>query len=148
MKHLTIFSIILLFLVGSPYFSKAQSSNSFTPPNRVQANFNAKYPDYSGTPKWQETADGYQATLRQNNNEVVSNFNSDGRWVRSRTEVKANDLPKAASNYIKDSYKAYNFQKAYRYDTKEATRYEVDVRNENKDARLVFDKNGVFIKEE
>ena len=147
MKQITIFSICLLLFLSSTTLSHAQSNNTFTPPNRVQANFNAKYPNYSGATKWEETADGYQATLRQNKKEVVSNFDSDGRWVRSRTEVKENDLPEAAKQYIKDSYEASSFQSGYLFDTKNGSRYEVDIRSQNRDYRLEFDKNGAFVKE-
>ncbi len=148
MRYLPIFSIGLFLFISTPGLSLAQGGNAVNPPNRVQANFNAKFPDHSGATQWQETSDGYQATLRKSNNEVVSNFDKDGRWVKSRTALKENDLPKNTKKYIGETYKQYNFQEGYRYETKTGTRYETKIRSENKAYRLEFDSNGGFVKEE
>lgn len=147
MKHLIFFSVSFILFFSLPNVSLAQNNNGIDPPLRAKANFNAKYPDYNGTTKWNATTEGYQATFRQNNKEIESTFDEEGRWLRSRTEVKENELPNAAKQYIKDVYAPYKYLNGFRYENKDALRYEVEITSENEKKRLEFNKDGGFIQE-
>lgn len=156
MKHLPLFVIGLLLALSAPAAGQTIretptetpiNTGTVTPPNRVQANFNARYPNAADATTWQQNEQGYQANFRENEREVVSDFDQNGRWLQSRSELSENDLPDATRNYISDTYEEYEYLNGYRFDDENGSRYEIDLRSQNQDARLNFDENGGFVKE-
>jgi hypothetical protein len=132
----------------APTQSQARKTNpGLTPPHRVQANFNARYPKQSSTARWQQNEQGYKASFRENNRNVVSVFNEDGRWIESRTEFREKELPAHTRQYLKDNYDKYEYLGGYRYDDESGSRYELELRSGDKDYRLNFDAEGGFINE-
>lgn len=123
------------------------NTGTVTPPNRVQANFNARYPDFSETTSWQESEQGYQASFRENDREVISDFDENGRWLQSRTELPESDWPDSARDYISKTYPEYEYINGYRYDDENGRRYEIDLRSQNQATRLNFDGDGGFLRE-
>jgi hypothetical protein len=64
-----------------------------------------------------------------------------------KTEIKATDLPKAASDYIAMNMKGYTIDKAFKIeDPKGEVTYNVTVIKGTEREHLKFDKNGVFQK--
>lgn len=156
MKHIPFFAIGLLLALSTPAIGQTISltteetqmdADAVKVPNRVLANFNARYPDFSEVTAWQKNGQVYRATFRENEQEVVCDFNQDGRWLQSRTELAENGWPKAIRNYINDHYEEYEYLDGYRYDDDSGSRYELDLRSQNQDTRLSFDQDGGFVRE-
>lgn len=156
MKHLTFFAIGLLLLLSAPVSGQTiretptetpMNTGTVTPPNRVQANFNARYPNSPDNARWQQNEQGYRASFRENEREVVSDFDQNGRWLQSRTELEESDWPDITRNYISETYGEYEYLNGYRYDDVSGSRYEIDLRSGNQDTRLNFDQDGGFVKE-
>lgn len=145
MRAVAIFSICILFASATPAFAQTNA----TPPHRVQAKFNAKYPEIADKARWQQNEQGYQATFQQKNREVVSDFGPDGKWLQSRTQVREEDLPPPTRMYINDTYpKGYEFVNGYRIENTKGSRYEINLRSEQQDYRLDFDKQGGLVGQE
>ena len=151
MRKTAIIILFSLLLGTSPVFAQSSSNSAggagSEPPPRVKVNFNARYPDNSGSAQWQQTEEGYQATFNQDSRKVVSNFDENGHWLRSRTELRESDWPANARKYIQENHKPYEYKNGYRYENEKGARYEIDLRSQNKDYRLNFDKEGSFIDE-
>lgn len=125
------------------------AQNNVNPPHRVQAKFNAKYPEIAGKARWQQTDEGYRARFQQDKREVVSDYGPDGQWIQSRMQLREDELPPPARMYISDTYPTdYELLEASRIDTNQESRFEIDLRSEQQNYRLNFDREGVFIKEE
>lgn len=156
MKYKPLFAIGLFLALSSPAFGQVIretatetpiNTGTVTPPNRVQANFNARYPDFSETTTWQQNEQGYQSSFRENDREVISDFDENGRWLQSRTDLQESDWPDATRTYISDTYEEYEYLNGYRYDDENGRRYEIDLRIRNQDMRLSFDGDGGFVRE-
>lgn len=142
MRLTAIFSICFFLLAAMP----ALAQSNATPPHRVQAKFNAKYPEVADKARWQQNEQGYQARFQQNEREVISDFGPDGKWLQSRTQLREGDLPPPARMYISDTYpKDYEFINGYRIDNTKGSRYEVNVRSNQQNYKLDFDKQGGFV---
>lgn len=145
MRAVAIFSICILFAAATPAFAQSNA----TPPHRVQAKFNAKYPEIADKARWQQNEQGYQATFQQKNREVVSDFGPDGKWLQSRTQLREDDLPPPTRMYINDTYpNGYEFVNGYRIENTKGSRYEINLRSEQQDYRLDFDKQGGLVGQE
>lgn len=140
-----IFSFLVYFIFSAaPLLGQG---NSQEPPNRVKVNFNARYPDNSGAAKWQQNGEGYTASFRQNGQPTESEFDKNGRWVKSNTQVQENKLPADAKKYIKENYPEYQYTRGVKYENQKSTRYEIDIKSQNKNYRLQFNQEGAFIDE-
>jgi hypothetical protein len=142
MRLLAIFSICLFLATATTAVGQSQA----TPPHRVQAKFNAKYPEIAEKALWQKNDQGYQARFQENKREVISDFGPDGKWLQSRTQLREGDLPPPTRMYISDTYpKDYEFISGYRIENAKGSRYEIDLRSEQQNYRLDFDKQGGFV---
>lgn len=145
MRAVAVFLICMLFAAATPGFAQSNA----TPPHRVQAKFNAKYPEIAEKARWKQNEQGFQATFQQKNREVVSDFGPDGQWLQSRTRLREDDLPPPTRMYINDTYpKGYEFVNGYRIENAKGSRYEIDLRSEQQDYRLNFDKQGGLVGQE
>lgn len=149
MKKAFISFLTICILSAGSVFAQGnkQANGAQEPPNRVKVNFNARYPDNAGNAKWKQNGEGYTASFRQNGQQTESEFNQDGRWVKSNTQIQESNLPADAKKYLKENHPQYQYTKGVKYDNEKGSRYEVDVRSQNKNIRLQFDKNGGFIDE-
>ena len=96
MKYLT---LLILFNIG--LWSACNSQDS-APASAVNA-FKAKYPNVQN-PKWEkESADEWEAEFKADGREMSAVFKSDGTWLESETEIKAEDLPKAVQEGIAET---------------------------------------------
>lgn len=151
MKKAILFTLFISLFAADFLFAQdnSQSRQNATsePPNRVKANFKARYPDISDNAQWQKKGQGYSATFRQNGKPVVCDFDENGKWLKSSTELQENQLPKDAQQYIKENYPQYKYNKGVRHENGKGSRYEVDLQSQNENYRLNFDKEGGFVDE-
>lgn len=151
MSRSALLFLLLVFFAGSPLVAQTNSQNQensgFQPPHRVKANFNAHHPGHSESVKWKEVEQGYQATFSRNNQEVVSEFDQNGQWIKSQTAVSEKDLPSDARQYIKENYQSYEYKGGNRHETKKNTSYKININSQNQNHQLEFDKNGGIIED-
>ncbi len=145
MKLSAIFCICFLLAIATT----AVGQNQVNPPHRVQAKFNAKYPEVAEKANWKQNAEGYQAHFQQNKKEVISDYGQDGKWIQSRTQLREADLPPATRTYISDTYpKDYEYVSGYRIENAKGSRYKIDLRSGQQTYQIDFDKQGGFISQE
>ena len=142
-KALFTFLIIFLFTSGSVY-AQGNSQSPTEPPARVKVNFNARYPNHAGSPKWEQNTNGYTARFKQNGQATECRFTPEGQWIKTSTVVPENKLPANAQKYLKENHPDYTYQKGVKNESKKGSGYEVDIRSENKDYRVLFDEKGGF----
>ena len=140
MKYLT---LLILFNIG--LWSACNSQDS-APASAVNA-FKAKYPNVQN-PKWEkESADEWEAEFKADGREMSAVFKSDGTWLESETEIKAEDLPKAVQEGIATEFSGYEIEEAEAVERPGmALAYEVELEKGEKTVEALFDADGALIK--
>lgn len=139
MRRIILISISLLFLSGGSLFAQTDL------PLKLKAVFKAKYPDFADQAQWEQTANGYMASFSQNGQAVQAEFSKEGDWISSRTAVRQEDWPAPARKYITDTFSDYEYVEGFRYDNQKGSRYELDIRSNNKLFELQFDRSGGLV---
>ena len=66
--------------------------------------------------------------------------------AQSRVAIKSNDLPKAITENVSTQHPGYAISNAYRVDEKGVMTYEVFAKKDNDMLRMVYDKDGKFMR--
>lgn len=143
MRRIVLISISLFFL--SFGFLSAQSGAAPELPLKVKAVFKAKYPDAADKAQWEQNGSGYVATFSQNGQRVQTEFSEGGDWISSRTQVRQEDWPEPARRYITDTFQNFEYVEGFRLDNQKGSRYELDIRSNNKLFELQFDREGGLV---
>lgn len=68
--------------------------------------------------------------------------------AQTRTALKVNELPKAISENLNSQHLGWTASEAYKVDTKGVITYEVLAKKGNSETKLVYDKDGKYLKME
>ena len=146
--HRKIFFVFSLLIVAPNLWAQnSADSVSVEVPEIVTKAFKSKYP--SGKINiWLLSADHYEARFMMNDKITMAEFEKNGNWVYSETELTVDDVPVKSLDYIRDKYPGYEITFVTReenpYDKLLITRIE----KENDAFDLVFDLKGNFLNQE
>lgn len=140
--------LIVLVVIGLWSCSK----NGIEPnqvPDAVMSSFKSEYPTASNE-KWSkgDTKEDYEVEFDFEGKKWEVEYDKKGDWKEKEYEIKFEDLPQAAKDYISLNYSGADIEETEKVWTKEETYYEVEFDLEDKEYEVYFDSEGNFIKEE
>jgi hypothetical protein len=116
-------------------------------PVAVTNAFNAKYPNMKVT-DWDYEADknAYKGKFKMNGKEMEAFFSADGEWMKTKTDIKREQLPVAVSKAIAaGEYSSWSMSDFAELDTPEGKHYKVKVRKGVDFDYLKYDTNGKLL---
>lgn len=95
--------------------------------------------------KWEKEGANFEAEFEADEKEQSVVFDASGNLIETEIEIKVEELPSAAKEYVAKTYKDAKIREAEKItDAKGTVAYEAELKGKD----LVFDGNGKFIKEE
>jgi hypothetical protein len=134
--------ILLAFSLGVSIAS-AQHKKESEIPEVVKTAFARLFPRASPV-KWEKEKDGYEAEFTNNKTEQSASFDKLGNLTESEIEIKISELPQTIITYVADKYKVAIKEAAKITDATGKVTYEAEVKGKD----LIFDEQGIFLKEE
>ncbi|MGC4013244.1 MAG: PepSY-like domain-containing protein [Luteolibacter sp.] len=112
-------------------------------PDAVKKSFDKLFPGI--TAKWEKEKNEYEATFKKDGGKMSASFDRDGNWLETETEITAETLPLAVSDYIARQYKSAKIREAAKISRSDGkVYYEAEVGHKD----VLFDESGHFLKEE
>ena len=127
---------LFLLSLGTGFSARAQKS----PPQTVVTAFSQKFPGVKDV-DWSKEKNGeWEAEFEQGDVEISANFNADGTWLETETELKPTDLPAP----VQTALKGKKVKEAARIQRADGTTvYEAEVKHKD----LIFDAAGNLLSE-
>lgn len=95
--------------------------------------------------KWEKEGANFEAEFEVGETDQSVVYDASGKLIETEVEIKLEELPTGAKDYIAKNYKDAKIKEATKItDAKGTVTYEAEI----KDKDLIFDSNGKFIKEE
>ncbi|HMQ62249.1 MAG TPA: PepSY-like domain-containing protein [Flavilitoribacter sp.] len=142
MKYLT---LVACFCLGLLSTSCAQKTSA---PDAVNNAFKARFPTVQKV-KWDKEAENeWEGEFRMNGKEMSANFNADGAWLETETEIKKSGLPQAVKDAIAAQFAGYKVEEAALVETPDmASAYEVELEKGETTIEALFKGDGTLIKQ-
>ena len=105
--------------------------------------------DFPKVTKVNWTAEGadFEAEFKLNGVEASANYDKTGKRTETELEIKKEQIPAKALNYIKKNFSKYKISEAARItDANKMVSYEVEMTKAGKSFDLIFDADGNFLK--
>ncbi|WP_330441445.1 PepSY-like domain-containing protein [Flavobacterium sp. C4GT6] len=81
-------------------------------PQAVQSAFTKKFPGAKKVEWSKEKADEYEAEFKSGGTEQSANFDTNGKWLETETEIKVAQLPASVVKAISAKYPGYKIEEA------------------------------------
>lgn len=137
-------SILVLFLCLAFSFGCKQNVNGQTP-EAVKKTFQAKYPG-ENDPDWHLDSNGYyESHFKIDGVKYRADFNADGSWIETETNIDKKDLPKAIREKIENDFdgKISEIEKVEHHS--KGTFYDVEFKQKGKNKDIEFKSDGTII---
>jgi hypothetical protein len=122
----------------------AQKFKESEVPAVVKDAFKKSYKDAKEV-KWEKEGANFEAEFEIGETDQSVVFDATGNLVETEVEIKVEELPSGANDYIAKNYKDTKIKKATKItDAKGTVTYEAEIKGKD----LIFDSTGKFIKEE
>lgn len=111
-------------------------------PLPVKEAFEKTHPGIKGD--WEKEDGNYEVSFEKKDKEMSMVMDEKGTLLESETEIPVEELPAATIAYMKEQHPSSKIEEASKItDNKGAISYEVDIKGKE----LMFDQNGLFLKE-
>lgn len=140
-------NIIMLFIAAmSMHYASGQKIKSSSVPAAVKSGFNQKFPNVKKA-KWEmETASVYEAEFKQNGEEISANFDANGTWLETETEMEAKDLPKPVMDKLKADFNGYEIEEANKVESATlGSYYEVEIEKGESNWEILIKEDGTIL---
>ncbi len=140
--------LLLVTVLSFGILSTSCAQGKKTAPAAVQAAFKAKFPTVQKA-KWDmEDENEWEAEFKKDGKEMSANFNNDGTWLETETEIKSADLPQAVKDAMASQFAGYKTEEASMVQTAEmAAGYEVEMEKGETTIEVLFGADGTVIKQ-
>lgn len=139
--------ILLAAFLLSAGFAGAQKIKEAQVPAPVLKAFNEQFKGMKAK-DWEKRMNGtYEAGLKDKN-ETAAIFSSDGEFLETEVRMKTSGLPKVVSDHIAKAYAGFKIKEAAKItDTSGRLFYETEIEKGKEEKILIFNSDGVFVKE-
>jgi len=139
MKKYALIGITGLISFGS----FAQKLKEKEVPTAVVSTFHKQFPQAKEL-KWEKENGNYEVEFDLNKTETSALFDGTGKLLETETEIQINQLPDGILSHVKANYKGQKIKEAAKItDSNGVVMYEAEIKGKD----LIFDANGIFIKE-
>lgn len=143
------FAILCLGLFILPAFCQELSESDV--PKPVMESFQAKYPKVVKS-VWEQSKKGdYKVRFSETGAaKAKAIFTAEGEWQRTETRLKGSELSEKISAYLLENYKGFGLKAAFLVEQKDKEPlFQLKVVNKSDETmkKLIFDKEGAFVKE-
>ena len=90
----------------------AQKISTDKVPAAVASAFKAKFPNAAKVSWEMENANEYEAEFKMNGEEMSANYDKEGKWMETETEIKVSALPVAVQSALKKDFADYKVEEA------------------------------------
>ncbi len=145
MKNLLLVFIFCL----SRGITNAQKLTIQEVPTAVKSSFTKSFPKATNINWSKEGTNEYEAEFRINKISMASNFDKEGKWLVTETEIKIAELPKTVQSAIATRFPGYKIEEAEKAETagKEIF-YEVKLEKGESNLEVQFSSEGKILKKE
>lgn len=136
---------LLLFLGAIMFHSSAfaQKISESKVPTAVLISFKDKFHDATKATWEIKNNSGYEAEFLIDRTKQSAKFDKSGKWLKTKTEIKAEELPKEISQTIAKEFNGYKIEKAEKAETASSgIVYEVKVKKGNEIYELMIAASG------
>ena len=139
MKKLILMAVAAM-ITSLTFAQKTQDKNV---PAIIKSAFQKQYPDAKEV-KWETENGNYEAEFEQTETDYSVLLDASGNIIETEIEISVDALPANAKEYVSQNHAGQKIKEAAKItDAKGTVTYEVEIKGTD----LVFDSNGVFIKE-
>lgn len=139
MKNLSILLAVMFFASCS----NAQKIKESDVPATVKTAFQKQHPDAKAI-KWEKENGNYEVEFEVGETDYSVLIDASGNILETEIEISSDALPAKAKEYVSKNYAGQKIKEAAKItDTKGTVTYEAEIKGTD----LLFDSNGVFIKE-
>lgn len=136
-------TVILLAMLFTTTFANAQKTQEKNVPAAVKSAFQKQYPDAKEV-KWEMENGNYEAEFEQTETDYSVLLDASGNIIETEIEISVDALPANAKEYVSQNHAGQKIKEAAKItDAKGTVTYEAEIKGTD----LLFDSNGVFIKE-
>jgi uncharacterized membrane protein YkoI len=117
-------------------------------PQIVQSAFAKRFPSVKNVSWSREDASEFEAEFKNNGKEQSANFDANGNWLETETEIKKSDLPAAVQATLAKEFAGYKLEEAELTETSGGTRYEVELEKGESRYEVQLSEDGSVVKKE
>ena len=137
-------NLMLVIAAAAMISFNACGQNAKDVPVKVKTGFDQKFPGAQKVKWGKENASEWEAEFKLNGTSMSANYATDGTWLETETEIKADQLPVKVSESISKTYPGWMIVGASKIETsKKGTLYEADLKSGTKKKEVTFTPEGV-----
>lgn len=115
-----------------------------TPPELVASSFSQKF--MGVTPEWSKTPNGnFVATVDNNGMKQYAEFNTEGKWLNTATEIPFEQLTEAAQAKIKEMYTDMQVEKVKKIERENVSVFYKVKLVKDKESKMIYVNDAGFI---
>lgn len=134
------------FLFAGCHHTKQDDSKIASLPQPIQKILKQKYPDCIVN-DFDKDAAGYEVDITDNNRHKEVMFGANNEWLRTKWDIKANEVPVVIMDDLTSSdYKDYKIKEIDAIDKPSGMFYVFELNYHNNDVHLTFNSKGQRIK--
>jgi len=134
-----------LFYVAFALFSLVACGQKKAVPQKVQNAFNQKFPNANKVKWGQENSATWEAEFKLTGKDMSANFNPNGDWLETETELTLKDLSNDVKKSISTTYKGYKYKEIDFSKTPTSAVYEVELKKGEKLIEITLNRFGKII---
>jgi uncharacterized membrane protein YkoI len=143
-------NFILFIFVGAASLSACgQKLKDIEVPASVKASFTKQFPNIKKVTWSRESEAEYEAEFKTKGSEQSANFDSNGNWLETETEIEKADVPSNVIGAVEKEFPGYQVEEAELAETKDnGTFYELEIEKGEVSYELSVSKDGKILKKE
>jgi|GEM_PF-3510625 len=148
MKKTVVLLLLVFFCAGVTMAQKSTAKKvkveKITAPEAVVTSFNQKF--MGSIPEWSKTPNGnFVATIDNNGMKQHAEFNAEGKWLNTASEIPFEQLTEAAQNKIKEMYADMQVEKVKKIERENISVFYKVKLVKDKESKMVYINDAGFI---
>ena len=140
MKTITLtITLLVSFLIN------ACGQSDVKVPEPLKVSLAKKFPTAKHVKWGKESKNEWEAEFRINGMEYSANYDINGKWLETESEINKKKLPENIKNTLQKKFGSYKADEAEISETDKGVFYEVKVENKKEELEIVFDKDGKVV---
>ncbi|HEY5748740.1 MAG TPA: PepSY-like domain-containing protein [Chryseolinea sp.] len=138
-------TLTLVALLGLT--AQAQKLTDDKVPATVKAALIKRFPAAKQVAWEKEDARAYEAKFTVGDNKQSANFDEDGKWLSTETNLKKTDIPAAIQSSIAKNFAGFDIADPEKVESPEGVSYKMKLKKEGKKLEVVFLPDGTVKKQ-